>query len=97
MATTASWQTGMGLVMFLRKQLGKPVPSPVVLVQLSEKFREAVKNLAEREWIPVYQFRHKERKDDIANEIPPAASSAGWEHFHGCGARESTGFQRPQD
>jgi hypothetical protein len=55
--------------MFMREQLGKPVPSPVVLGQLSEKFREAVKNLAEREWIPVYQFRHKERKDDIANEF----------------------------
>jgi hypothetical protein len=62
--------TGLGLVMFLREQLGKPVPSPVVLGQLSEKFREAVKNLAD---------------------------SAGWDHFHRCGARESTGFQRPQD
>jgi hypothetical protein len=53
--------TGLGLVMFMREQLGKPVPSPVVLGQLSENFREAVTNLAEREWIPVYQFRHKER------------------------------------
>jgi hypothetical protein len=61
--------TGLRLVMFMREQLGKPVPSPVVLGQLSEKFQEAVKNLAEREWIPVYQFRHKEKKDNIANEF----------------------------
>src|ERR1035438_256605 len=61
--------TGPGLSMFMRFQLGKPVPSPVVLGQVSESFREAVKTLAEREGIPVYQFRHKERKDDIANNF----------------------------
>jgi len=61
--------TGPGLVFFMRDQLGKPIPSPVVLGQISEKFREAVKALAEREDIPVYQFRHKERKDDIANRF----------------------------
>ena len=61
--------TGPGLTMFMRGQLGKPVPSPVVLGQVSEKFREAVKRLAEREHIPLYQFQHKERKDDIANDF----------------------------
>jgi len=47
----------------------KPIPSPVVLGQVTERFREAVKELAEREQIPIYQFRHKERKDDVANQI----------------------------
>ena len=61
--------TGPGLVFFMRDQLQKPVPSPVVLGQISEKFREAVKALAERDGIPVYQFRHKEKKDDLANEF----------------------------
>ena len=61
--------TGTGLVFFMREQLDKPVPSPVVLGQISEKFREAVKALAEREGIPVYQFQHKEKKDDLANEF----------------------------
>jgi len=61
--------TGPGLVFFMRDQLGKPVPSPVVLGQISEKFRESVKVLAEQQGVPVYQFRHKERKDDIANRI----------------------------
>src|SRR3954452_9715517 len=63
--------TGPGLVFFMREQLGKPIASPVVLGQISEKFREAVKALAEQEGIPVYQFRHKERKDDVANEFRP--------------------------
>src|SRR5207344_1970969 len=51
-----------GLVTFMRDQLGKPIPSPVVLGQITEKFREAVKALAQREQIPVYPFTHKERK-----------------------------------
>ena len=51
--------TGPGLVFFMRDQLGKPIPSPVILGQISEKFREAVKALAEQEGVPVYQFRHK--------------------------------------
>src|SRR5215469_5640621 len=61
--------TGPGLMMFMRGQLGKPIPSPVVLGQVSEKFRQAVKAQAEREQIPIYQFQHKERKDDIANDF----------------------------
>jgi hypothetical protein len=61
--------TGIELSMFMRNQLGKPVPSPVVLGQVSEKFREAVIRLAEREDIPVHQFKHEERKDDIANDF----------------------------
>jgi hypothetical protein len=38
--------TGTGLVFFMREQLEKPIPSPVVLGQISGKFREAVKSLA---------------------------------------------------
>src|ERR1700680_2198152 len=72
--------TGPGLMMFMRGQLGKPVPSPVVLGQVSERFREAVKVLAEREHIPLYQFRHKERKDEIANDFR-------WQRQAGAGNR----------
>src|ERR1700741_5138106 len=61
--------TSGGLVTFMREQLGKPVPSPVVLGQITEKFREAVKAQADRHQIPIYQFDHKERKDDFANRI----------------------------
>ena len=61
--------TSGGLVTFMLEQLGKPIPSPVVLGQVTEKFRDAVKTMAERDWIPIYQFNHKERKDDIANDF----------------------------
>src|SRR5215218_5128481 len=58
-----------GLVSFMREQLGKPIPSPVVLGQVTEKFRQDVKAMAERQQIPIYQFSHKERKDDVANRF----------------------------
>jgi hypothetical protein len=61
--------TSGGLVTFMQQQLGKPIPSPVVLGQVTEKFRDAVKAQAEHQQIPVYQFNHKERKDDIANDF----------------------------
>jgi hypothetical protein len=61
--------TSGGLVTFMREQLGKPIPSPVVLGQVTEKFRDAVKTMAERDRIPIYQFNHKDRKDDIANDF----------------------------
>jgi hypothetical protein len=61
--------TSGGLVTFMREQLGKPIPSPVVLGQVTEKFREAVKAMAEREQIPLYQFDRKERKDEVANDF----------------------------
>jgi hypothetical protein len=53
----------------MREQLDKPIPSPVVLGQVTEKFRDAVKAMAEQQQIPVDQFHHKERKDDVANRI----------------------------
>lgn len=58
-----------GLVSFLRGQLGKPIPSPALLGQITEKFRDAVKALAQQQHIPVYAFTHKEKKDDIANRF----------------------------
>jgi hypothetical protein len=61
--------TAGGLVTFMREQLGKPITSPVALGQVTERFRDAVKALAERQQIPIYQFDHKERKDDVANRI----------------------------
>lgn len=50
--------TSGGLVTFMRERPGKPIPSPLVLGQITERFREAVKTKAEREAIPIYQFSH---------------------------------------
>lgn len=61
--------TAGGLVTFLREPLGKPIPSPVVRGQVTERFREAVRTQAERESIPIYPFDHQERKDDVAHQM----------------------------
>jgi hypothetical protein len=41
----------------MREQLRKPIPSPVVLGEATERFREAVKEMAERERIPIHPHR----------------------------------------
>ena len=63
----------------MRDQLGKPIPSPVVLGQVSEKFREAVRALAEQEGVPVYQFRHKEKEGRYRQPLPEPPQCTAWE------------------
>jgi hypothetical protein len=75
------------------RSAGKPVPSPVVLGQISEKFRESVKTLAEQEDIPLCQFRHKERKDDIANGFRRRREVRGAIVFIGVAQDKAQAFQ----
>jgi hypothetical protein len=51
------------------EQLGKPIPSPAVLGQITEKFRESGRRWHRAKKVPLYQFDHKERKDDVANRF----------------------------
>jgi hypothetical protein len=85
--------TSGGLVTFMREQLGKPIPSPVVLGQLTEKFREAVKTMVERERIPLYQFDHKERKDDVANDFRRKGGTRDGVVFVGVAQEKAQAFQ----
>jgi hypothetical protein len=85
--------TSGGLVTFMREQLGKPIPSPVVLGQVTEKFREAVKAMAEQHQIPVYQFDHKERKDDVANQIRQQRGERDGIIFIGVAQEKAQAFQ----
>jgi hypothetical protein len=61
--------TSGGLYLFMSEHLGKPVPSPVVLGQITQRFVEELKTYAERNDIPVIQFEHGERKDDRAHRM----------------------------
>jgi hypothetical protein len=61
--------TGRQLSWFMRQQLGKPVPSPAVLGQITEKFRNAVKAVAEQDQIPIHEFERKEDKDERGNKF----------------------------
>jgi hypothetical protein len=77
----------------MREQLDKPVPSPVVLGQVTEKFREAVKEMAERQQIPIYPFDHKERKDEVANRIRRQRSVRDGIVFIGVAQEKAQAFQ----
>ena len=72
--------TGPGLSMFMRFQLEKPFPSPVVLGQVSERFREAVKTLAEREDISVHSSITKKGRTTSPTTSAGSVSYAtgGW-------------------
>lgn len=63
--------TGAQLVTFLREQLGKPIPSPVLLGQITQGFVSRVKKFSEQKKIPLIAFeRYKQRKKDaVANEL----------------------------
>src|SRR3954470_18712358 len=85
--------TAGGLVTFMRDQLSKPIPSPAVLGQVTEKFREAVKALAERQQIPVYAFEHKEKKDHIANRFRRERGTRDGIVFIGVAQEKAKAFQ----
>jgi hypothetical protein len=85
--------TAGGLVTFMREQLGKPIPSPVVLGQVTEKFRDAVKAMAEQQQIPIYQFHHKERKEDVANRIRQQRGVRDGIVFMGVAQEKAQAFQ----
>lgn len=61
--------TAGGLIGFLRDHLGKPIPSPAVLGQITARFRDRVSAFAQVHEIPLVTFAHGERKDDIANDL----------------------------
>lgn len=62
-------QTSGYLVRFLMDHLGKQIPSPALLGQMTQGFVGAVKAFARENGIPIVKFKHGQRKDDIANEI----------------------------
>ena len=82
-----------GLVTFMREQLEKPIASPVVLGQISEKLRGAVKEMADRDDIPIRRFTHKEKKDDIANQIRRERGVRDGVVFIGVAQEKATTFQ----
>lgn len=64
-----SLTTPGGLITFMRDHLGKPIPSPAVLGQVTSTFRDSVQAFASENEIPLIKFEHGERKDDRANRL----------------------------
>src|SRR5215831_11960791 len=64
-----SLATGGGLIRFLTEHLGKPIPSPVRLGQITQSWVEGVKRWTSQQGIPLIQFQHGERKDEVAQRL----------------------------
>jgi len=64
-----SLATGGGLIRFLTEHLGKPIPSPVLLGQITQSWVEGVKRWTSQQGIPLIQFQHGERKDEVAQRL----------------------------
>jgi len=56
------------LAWFLKEHMGKPVASPALLGQLTERFVAAIIAFAKRNSIPIVRFSRGERKDDVAKK-----------------------------
>jgi len=56
------------LAYFLKEHRGKPLPSPALLGQMTDRFVAGIKAFAGRHRIPVVQFERGQRKDDVAKE-----------------------------
>jgi hypothetical protein len=59
-------QVGGQLVKFLTKHLGNQIPSPALLGKRGAAFRQAVKDYAAENEIPMIKFEPGQRKDDVA-------------------------------
>lgn len=60
---------GGGLVNYIRKALGKSIPSPAVLSSETKSFVKAVEEFVSQRDIPLIAFERKQRKDDVANKL----------------------------
>jgi len=58
-----------GLIRFLTEHLGKPIPSPALLGQITQSWVETTKRWASQQGIPLIHFQHGERKDDVAQKL----------------------------
>src|SRR4030065_386855 len=55
-----------GLITFIREQMGYPIPSPIVLPQVSQAFRKAVDLFAAQQGLTIVDFAKGEEKDATA-------------------------------
>jgi hypothetical protein len=60
---------------------------------VTEKFRQAVKDMTEREHVPLYPFNHQERKDDIANDFRRKRGIRNGVVFVGVAQEKAQAFQ----
>jgi hypothetical protein len=88
----SSLATPGGLTTFLREHLGKPIPSPAVLGQITKRFREGVQRFSEETGVPLVKFEPGERKDDRAQELRRERGVRGEVVFIGVAQEKAKAF-----
>lgn len=88
----AALATPGGLTTFLREHLGKPIPSPAVLGQITKRFREGVQRFSEETGVPLVKFEPGERKDDRAQELRRERGVRGEVVFIGLAQEKAKAF-----
>ncbi|MBC8507273.1 MAG: hypothetical protein H8D34_20610 [Chloroflexi bacterium] len=61
-------QMAGGLITFIRKQMGYPIPSPMVMRPFTEAYRKAVEQYAKEQGLGIMSFEKGADKDQIARE-----------------------------
>jgi hypothetical protein len=61
-------QTEGGLVRFLLSDPRRPIPSPALLGQMTERFVRAIKQFARDNGVPIVSFEKGQRKEDVAKK-----------------------------
>jgi len=87
-----SLATPAGLIVFMREHLGKPIPSPAVLNQITSKFRDNVQAFAAANEIPLFKFESGEKKDDRANQLRRERGTRGGVVFIGVAQEKAKTF-----
>lgn len=86
-------QTGGGVVTFLKKHRGHPIPSPALLGLMTTDFNKAVKDYAHANSVPVIPFKRKQRKDDVAKAMRSQSSVRDGVVFIGVAQEKMSSFQ----
>ena len=80
-------QVGGQIVQFLAGQ-GFPIPSPAVVARIGDRFRDAVRRLADTEHIPVVRFAKDARKLDVMRPHLARQSATGRSGIAGIGVAQ---------
>jgi hypothetical protein len=82
-----------GVLGFFREHRGQPIASSALMAPISAAFVAAIKAFAEREGVPLVDFKRGERKDDIAKEHLARFSSSEGVLFVGRAQEKTTVFR----
>jgi hypothetical protein len=86
-------QTGGQQVTFLSKHLGNKIPSPALLGKRGTAYRQAVKDFAQENGIPMIKFDPGQRKDEVAAAYREEFSEAEGGVFIGVAQERSKSFK----